>query len=231
MDRLQRLHMVAMHLPNALYQGSILDGELVFNKATERWNFLVFDAVVVSGVRVSTALFSQRLAAAVEGLSLYTPDNNDCFDVKMKTFFPLRNWREFRERLDMVVSSLYETDGLIFTPEMSPYISGRHMSQFKWKPQKDNTIDFKVMAGAKNWGILDRGIVIAAPVFKADQAALTPGTIIECEYDLETRHWRPRHVRPDKDAPNDRLTLERTMVNIKENIQMEEFDSLFSNQA
>lgn len=49
--------------------------------------------------------------------------------------------------LDEAARSRYNTDGLIFTPNMDPLpnqFGGFFAKQFKWKPAKDNTIDFLV---------------------------------------------------------------------------------------
>lgn len=229
MDRSQRLYLVAggLPLPAAAFQGSLLDGEVVFNKASGKWNFLVFDAPAVCGVPAAALPFTQRLHYAATCLESGQPaEPTAALQLKMKHFYSVRSaWPEFHDHYTTVVPAVFATDGLIFTPNYAPYVSGRHMTQYKWKPRKDNTVDFAVMAGARKYGILDRGrIVIAAPVFKADMAGLgPPGTIVECEFDLAAEHWRPRGVRADKQAPNDKLTLERTLVNIREDIQYADF--------
>ena len=58
-----------------------------------------------------------------------------------------------------------------------------------------------------------------------DEPWFEDGAIVECKYmtDDSPMWWRPLKRRYDKTYPNNRRTFYRTIVNIKENIQMKEF--------
>ena len=54
------------------------------------------------------------------------------------------------------------------------------------------------------------------------------GDIVECDYNTETECYEPIMVRDDKINPNSLFTVEKTNVNIEENITMEELFDLKS---
>ena len=58
-----------------------------------------------------------------------------------------------------------------------------------------------------------------------DEPWFEDGAIVECKYvtSEEPMWWKPIKRRTDKTYPNNRRTFYRTIVNIKENIQMKEF--------
>ena len=208
-------------------QGTVLDGELVVNKANGVMQYCVFDAVALCGSFVGALPYSKRLTYlrlcmdGQEALACSKP-----FQVRLKNCFSAHDaWKTFMEQYTCVVPSLYDTDGLIFTPEAAPYVHGRHMSQFKWKPCRSNTVDFQVGQGGKLL-VLERGSLREASLMHPDDLPLAPeGAIVECKNASDA--WRVCHVRSDKTAPNDFLTYQRTLVNIEEDIQLQEFDALF----
>ena len=56
MNRKENSISIRRSIPVSLYQGTLLDGELVQNKKTERYEFIVCDALFVDGkdVRMNT---------------------------------------------------------------------------------------------------------------------------------------------------------------------------------
>jgi hypothetical protein len=186
-----------------LAPGTILDGELMESE------FLVYDAVMIKGENVMHLPLTERLARAKKVCPLATKGN---VKVKVKTMLPL-------ERVSEIVLGP-KTDGLIFTPVDEPVRLGTHETCFKWKP--NNTIDFLVKEYATVDGEPKYGLWIQKEMIKPlTNAKEYIGKIVECEYGKSG--WSIIKVRTDKDYPNNRRTYERTLVNIKENIQLEDF--------
>lgn len=201
-------------------RGTILDGELMPDDT-----FLVYDAILVRGENVMNRPLDERLKFAKSicvGI-LKTPKNPV---VRVKTMYPL-------DEVEKVIGSLSDTtDGIIFTPVKEPVRMGTHETLFKWKPRKHITIDFIVLATGE---FIDRGfrgheavygLYIAEReryiyVMPCKNGSMYENQIVECMYG-ETG-WEIIKVRSDKTYPNNKRTYERTLVNLREDIQPQEF--------
>lgn len=101
---------------------------------------------------------------------------------------------------------------------------------FKYKKLEKNTVDFKLEWDHTRtvWRMYlqDKG----KPVYELDTPANEPwfksGMVVESAYDAVRDAWIPQFERTDKDFPNNRRTYYRTLVNIKENLQLEDFKEL-----
>jgi hypothetical protein len=94
---------------------------------------------------------------------------------------------------------------------------------FKWKPRERITIDFELRKGFELF-VQDRGVPYKEAELHRNPSHLPEGTIVECGYgDLG---WFIEKVRTDKTHANNRRTYFRTIVNIRENIQLSEFMGL-----
>jgi len=96
---------------------------------------------------------------------------------------------------------------------------------FKWKPRERITIDFELKLG-KDLFVQDRGTPYkeAELHLKNARRDLPDGTIVECGYgDLG---FFVEKIRTDKTYANNRRTYFRTLVNLRENIQLSEFTGL-----
>lgn len=77
---------------------------------------------------------------------------NHVIQFATKTFLsanagPVEIFRECAAVLESAKTAIYNTDGLILTPNSAPLqLGGTWTSQFKWKPAHENTIDFLVVA-------------------------------------------------------------------------------------
>lgn len=190
---------------------TVLDGELLGSE------FLVYDAVRVKGEDVQKLTLTERLEKArvvVKGI-LKQPK----LRVSVKTMLPLS------EVSKIVLSDT--SDGLIFTPVNEPVRIGTHETLFKWKPRHLITIDFYVKNG-RDLCIQERGggIKKHADLFSTDQ--YPDGTIVECDY--RDMGWTPVKIRTDKTHPNNRRTFDRTLVNLREDIKLEEFYTVLRNK-
>jgi len=183
---------------------TVLDGELLGN------TFYVYDAIRIKGEDLRKKNLTERLekAKAVVKFILRQPK----LQVVVKEMLPLSQMRS--------ITLGEDTDGLVFTPVDEPVRMGTHETLFKWKPRNRITIDFLVLNGKDlhiQGGRKEAELHLSIRPYKS-------GTILECEYGKFG--WMPVKERPDKTYPNNRRTFDRTIVNLRENIQLEEFYNL-----
>jgi hypothetical protein len=194
---------------------TLLDGELVKTKEGKTL-FMIYDAVRVKGEDLTQKPLDARLEAARKVTKAIIKTANAPLELRVKTMWPL----------GVPVPDLnafeYETDGLVFTPVNEPIRTGTHETMFKWKPRDRITIDFCIKNGCELF-VQDKGI----PYKEANlhlhnvRRDLPDGTIVECGYgDLG---WYVEKIRTDKTHANNRRTYFRTIVNIRENIELSEF--------
>lgn len=201
-----------------LARDTLLDGELVESHRL----FLVHDAIRVKGEDVRALPLDQRLAKARAAAKAIIKTAQAPFEIRVKDMRPLEDFRSFPD----LGSFEYETDGLVFTPVAEPIRSGTHETMFKWKPHERITIDFSIKNGHELW-VQDRG----TPFKEAElhlqnrRPDLPDGTIVECGYG--PLGWFVEKVRTDKTYANNRRTYFRTLVNLRENIQIKEFQDLY----
>jgi hypothetical protein len=183
--------------PLTIPRDTLLDGELIGDC------FIVHDAVCIQGEDLRKMDLVTRLSRAVSLCKVIVPSR---LNVKVK---PMHDLNEIA-RINLGEA----TDGLIFTPIDEEIRMGTHRTLFKWKPKEKCTVDFLLRDGhlcIQNESRFER---IQEFVKGAE------GTIYECEFDGQK--WNPVVTRFDKSHPNNKRTLERTMVNIKENILFSE---------
>ena len=226
---------VSINLKKDVYEGTILDGELYEN------TLMVYDAIRVCGKSVWDSNLLDRLGYAQFGVIkpvIYM--KTDKYRLQLKTFHAMKDFKEFMEEYLPTVQQ--RIDGLVFTPVPDPIRIGTHESMFKWKPQEKNTIDFLMkkepsretpgcVPGELAWRLYvqEKGKLVfesEIPVGKIpDETWFEDGAIVECVYHHwdSPMWWKPLKRRYDKAHPNNRRTFYRTIVNIRENIQMKEF--------
>jgi hypothetical protein len=193
---------------------TLLDGELVKTR-TGKMLFVVYDAVRVKGENLMHAPLTERLEKARGVLKGIIKTAGAPFEIRVKSMWTLGS--PFPD----LNSFEYETDGLVFTPVNEPIRMGTHETMFKWKPRERITIDFCLQNGHELF-VQDRG----EPYKEAElhtrnqRPDLPDGTIVECGYgDLG---WFVEKIRTDKTHANNRRTYFRTLVNIRENIQLQD---------
>ena len=197
---------------------TLLDGELVQFK-NKKWGFMVYDAVIVKGESLLNFPLNIRLEKARGVVKGIIKTATAPFEIKVKTLWPLGS------QIPDLNSFDYETDGLVFTPLEEPIRMGTHETMFKWKPRERITIDFQLKKGAELF-VQERGIPYkeAELHLQHKRPDLPDGTIVECGYG--ELGWRVEKVRTDKTHANNRRTYFRTIINIRENIQLSEFMGL-----
>ena len=225
---------VPINLKKSAYDGTILDGELYDD------TLMVYDAVWVNGESVWNRNLNERLDAARSVMKSIIYMKSDQYRLKCKTFHQMRDFGKFMDEYLPTVQQ--KIDGLVFTPVNEPIRIGTHETMFKWKPQEKNTVDFLMKRepsretpgfkpGAPAWRLYvqEKGKLFfesEIPFNRMDDEPwFEDGAIVECKYITweSPMWWRPIKRRTDKTYPNNRRTFYRTIVNIKENIQMKEF--------
>jgi hypothetical protein len=220
-NRALEITYVSVNIHPSVYEGSILDGELINDI------FLVYDAILISQKNIMNLNFIDRFQNICTLLDKKVPSISKNLKVSYKQFFPLHDFKIF---LDSHLPNVpYKTDGIILTPVDEPIKIGTHETLFKWKPLEKNTIDFQLKYINKTWKLFlqEKGVLIyeseiphefESNWFKEDM-------IVECMYITweEPMWWKPVGVRTDKTHPNNRRTFYRTLVNIRENIEIKEF--------
>lgn len=202
-DRLFHIRVIRAALPI----DTILDGELLDN------SFIVHDAILVSGENVMQKYLTERLekARGVIGPSMG-------IKISVKRMRPMSDF----EQLVVETQGNPKVDGFIFTPIKEPVRTGTHETLFKWKPLEKITIDFLCKENALF--IWDRGTgFIKVQNFTAAPHEI--GKILECRRD-QTGSWQLVKIRDDKDHPNNRRTYLRTLVNMRECIDVKDFLNL-----
>lgn len=199
-DRLFKIRQIRAAIP----VNTLLDGELMND------TYHIYDAMLVDGENVMNEYLNKRLQKAqgiLKGPSL---------GLRMK----VKRMRFTCEFEDLVKETQGDPniDGFIFTPIKEPVRTGTHETMFKWKPLEKITVDF--LCKENGLYIWDKRIgFIKVQNFTASEHE--NGKILECR--MDGGHWQFVKVRDDKDHPNNRRTYLRTLVNLRECIDIKEF--------
>lgn len=233
----RKLHVYLLPLrtvPEVWFQGTVLDGEIAYDKQAMRYRYLVFDAVMASGVPLYHRRLSERLDALGTAMKDYRTHPADAAAIVIKRFFPLMALAAFRSALPGI-RARYDVDGVVLTPDSDEIVYGRHMRLFKLKPfggPVAHTVDFlvardgvslQVYGGAGAGG----GHVIVGKLTEPAAA----GTVAECEpTDDRASGWRVVKVRTDKTTANDEFTFEKTLLNIREGLTLTDLETIVTRQ-
>ena len=212
-NRALDMYLLSLNMPRNAYKGTFLDGELVKLK-DGNWNFVIYDGVVISGENIGSLILEHRLDICNKfSTGILRAAKDPVKHIYVKKFWKLDNLNEL-----ISYEFPYDTDGLVFTPNKEPVRVGTHDTLFKWKPRDLNTIDFQVKG--KRLFVQEKGLL----VYECDIDQEYPDdTIVECKYITHLRKWVPIGVRTDKHHPNNRRTFYKTLENIREDIQINEF--------
>ena len=224
LNRKLALKDIDIELPELAYKGTVLDGELIDGNI-----FLVYDGMSINGENIMGNNLLERMKKVGFFIKKIKKTKKDIYKIKFKNFFMKEDIQDLVN--NFIPKLKYKTDGLIFTPIFENVKLGTHETMFKWKPRDMNTIDFQLKWRGDRWGlyIQDRGVLIFQSQLNHIQGNewLKEDNIVECQYmcDDKIPWWKPIGLRTDKNYPNNRRTFYRTLVNIKENIQQQDFFS------
>ena len=204
---------------------TILDCELVGGA------YHIIDCAICGGIDVHKNRYSERhgYAAKLVDEIIYMEGRSHLIHVK--PIYPLQRLEEIYDPAT--------SDGIIFTPENHPITYGTDPKLFKWKPLELHTVDFKLVyhnrvnlkrqwvkylepARDEGYDLFVRSDAANVPVAwtPLDQfAGYSEGDIVECKVDGAGR-WVPLRKRADKPFPNSLYVYKRTLVCIRENIQL-----------
>lgn len=223
-DRSLKAHLLKLRIPRECAKGTVLDGEII-QRTDGAWIFLVYDCVAMCGVPVNTNTFSERLAYTDTFIDTYKKTDSDALLFLKKDIFPLENLNAFLDQ-----NRPYKTDGIILIPDDDPVRVNTHPFYFKLKNGHENTVDFAVNKNGtlflqskgelkKTMNCIKDGSARDVPldIRIGDEAY----AIIECRF-VKDKEWTFVCARPDKNLPNSLYTHKKTMINIKENIQVDE---------
>lgn len=207
----------------------LFDGELVVCLDGQQ-KYIVHDCVCIDNRNISQDFFDSRYESMLTGVNMYMENNED---VEVKKFF---SFNKIQELEDYIRTLNHKTDGFILTPLNMPIGTGTQYSLFKWKPRESHTFDFRVIetnTSIETYVFKNNKDLLFASIEKSDPLSLPfieklrklnfkSPSIVECSYDSEKDTFEPIMIRNDKANPNSFTTVEKTFLNIKENITREE---------
>ena len=221
-NRALDMYVCKLNFRRPIYDGTILEGEMYED------TFMIYDCLYDSGAVVGHHDFLTRLTHCENVSKKLLALKGDSVKLRVKTFHLLADFDSFLN--EYLPSVTQDVDGLIFTPIHCPVKIGTHETMFKWKPKSKNTIDFQLKRIDDEWRLYvqEKGEPIyesTIPSNKMDESWFQNNAIVECEYvtDDIPMWWRPLKMRTDKTHANNRRTFYRTLVNIKEDIQITDF--------
>jgi hypothetical protein len=238
-------HIISTSFIKKVFQGTILDGELVKNSGGQ-YEYQVFDCIASCGALMVDRPYSQRLTEAQRIISsCYRYSPNDPFIIRVKKPFTPQEaiLCMVLEATDQDYPLNYPVDGLILVSENDPYRSGKDKSLFKYKHMKDHTVDFhaKVRTWICDLYIIDDKRRKCVQTFDLgpddlerlgiDSPIFVDNSILECIWSNSKNRWEPRKQRFDKHIPNNLETLDLTCQNIRENITIKELMSFFDSES
>lgn len=235
-NRALNFYVINMNAEDTIYNGTILDGEIV--QKDNKYTFYIHDALILCGNKISKKSHSVRLEDTKCCIDSFINENDNVpntLDIRVKEFYPFEKFSYFIEN---VYNRSTNNDGIIFMPEKLPVISGTQYSMLKWKPENKHTFDFMIkevelgfeaivfhMGNFKLFANIhkntEQGLFFIENTKKLDN--YKNECIVECTFDKSTNNFNPILVRVDKTHPNSLRTIERTLFNINENIQISDF--------
>lgn len=243
-DRAFRFYEIDQIFDDVLYSNSLFDGELVKVRVDKKvkWTYIIHDCIAFKNDDISKKNFPDRYRCVQMSVdTLLKPvDTESSFPVRTKKFV------EFSD-LESLVKCMndeeinHATDGIIFTPRDLPIGSNTQYTLFKWKERKLHTFDFKLVdeecrgepsyiayVNKKSDLTPFAAVTKSSELGKDFEERLSKikdyksGCILECDYNEDTRCFEPLFVRNDKTHPNGIYTVDKTLLNIRENITVEE---------
>ena len=216
-DRKFDMFMVKFKFPKECFKDTLIDGEMI-TKNNQTY-FLCFDCLKFSGKSLLNFCFSERIKHMQVLIKNYKHSNEDSCILYLKEFLL------YKQIVPPFKDTWYDTDGYVFMPEKNEITFGTHNHFFKWKPLLENTIDFIINNDYKL--CLNKNSLISKTLnniqfTNIEKKDIIVNKIYECKY-IKEKVWSPIILRHDKTIPNSYYVYQKTLINIKENIQESEF--------
>lgn len=210
--------------------------------------YVLFDAICVSGRHVKNETFSGRLQHVNTAFVLKLDNNlerlrfKDGITASVKTWVRGMTSATVTSTKQRSVTQLYmdshvnnTCDGLIFVAENGILCAGTQQDMFKWKPGSEHTVDFLWDANRHKLFLCghDHGFVSASqlnigvdPNVRFHEPPIPHRTVLECmvEWEVESQTWiaTPVCIRDDKKKPNNIQIAALTLRNISEALTLDE---------
>lgn len=236
-DRSLNFYTIDIVGDDSIYNGTLFDGELVRNG--DNYSYIIYDSVYMCGNRVNKNNFASRLAeidCCVK--TLIDPIKTNVVSIETKTFYKLTDFVNFLDDYE----NHKNKDGIIFMPNNLPVLNGTQFSMFKWKPSDKHTVDFLIKEETNKdlsaYVYHQQKITKFANIKYSSESGKDfvdkyhqldnkkNDCILECLFVKENQNFSPILVRTDKNYPNSLRTIERTLFNAEENIQLSEFTNI-----
>lgn len=218
----QCLGVFIQHVPRAMYQGggTLLDGELVVDRLTNKWTFLIFDCVYLCSIPQFQKPYTERMRVISRCLCMsYQESPDDTLKLDVKAYVPLHEAPMTPEALR---DDRYLADGFVYMPVDQPIIFGHHHTFFKLKTE--HSVDFLFQKGfLMIFNASTKRHVRAGVPESGTPGGYADGSILECvlvKYDTHPgkRVWRVLGQRHDKNKCNTLFVMEKTLLNMQENL-------------
>lgn len=203
-----------MRLPTGWFHNTVFDGEIFED------GFVIFDALVVSGVAVGHRPFTDRLRAITRAFVDYPPAGNE-FKIEVKEYVTGDTFVKLGSLTTH--GDARPADGMIIMKNESPVTYGRDFQLFKLKPH--HSVDFLAGSDGVSAQVYSKSRHVTVAKFPTAQK---PKSIVECLVDATGCIKEVLAVRSDKTHANDMLTYQKTTLNAKENLTPEHVRKVFA---
>ncbi len=242
------------------YVNTILDGEDIpvenrFSNKEAKHYYLPFDTLIFAGRNVMNEPLEKRIqyAATIRSQGVISIGGQVSLIMEEKPFYFFKEDTEsFYNSINKIfrfidMNANYKTDGLMFTPNDSPYnpqtgrfypkdrILSKHPDVCKWKPFEELTIDLAYYDGSKRRLMTTRDNFVGTDKFPFDVDTqvdwyssmfngLQNGTILEFEPKKNQEGiiiLHPKRIRTDKATPNSLITAKDVWNDINSPIPVE----------
>jgi len=135
---------------------SILDGEIILNRRTNKFDFIIFDMVVSNGAKTYCEPYTKRMGSArkmVENIRHHSDGATYAsltLHISIKDYHEISNLRVLRRDIQQtgpnsfMAKEAYDCDGVVFIP-IGPYVPRQDRNMFKVKLSLEQiTIDFEI---------------------------------------------------------------------------------------
>lgn len=219
------------------YDGTLLDCEFMDKM------IIIHDAISVNGHNIRTKPYHYRLQLANTWLKMTTSRTSELpsgfstiiKDVKIHHFDdycifvkPIWDHMKPQECFDWG-AKYFPVDGLVYTPLTREVPKYRSLEMFKWKPKDRITIDFLVRSVPGNTKLMQLLVVNednklthfqTVPFRCKANLRIHSDQIYETKWIPEAKQWQLELHRDQRKLPNALLTVQRTIQNITEDIQL-----------
>ncbi|KAG9236858.1 mRNA capping enzyme, catalytic domain-containing protein [Amylocarpus encephaloides] len=148
------LHFPVPHNMQSFHTDTLIDGELVLDSlpnGQKQPKYLVFDCLTLDGNSLMTrtldkrlAYFKERIMSPYEHLCKDFPEEKRYFSFIMEMKKMQLGYAMELMFKEVLPGLPHGNDGLVFTCRTSPYKHGTDPHILKWKPEAENSIDFRL---------------------------------------------------------------------------------------